>query len=74
MVAPQQRDRAKDALVNGACIMKYEPAAQAAGQTLPDSSSPVGKIHQFSQIAVTFEPIKRFRCLSRFVISEKMAI
>ena len=32
-----------------------KPAAQAAGQTLPNATPPVGKIHQFSKIAVTFE-------------------
>ena len=30
------------------------PAAQTAGQTLPDETSPVGKIHPFSKIALTF--------------------
>ena len=29
-------------------------------QTLPDEAPPVGKIYQFSKIAVTFEPIQRF--------------
>ena len=43
-------------------------------QTLPDEAPPVGKIHPFSKIAVTFEPIQRFRCPSRFRISEKMSI
>ena len=37
-----------------------KPAAQAAGQTLPNATPPVGKIHPFSKIAVTFEPIQRF--------------
>ena len=37
-------------------------------QTLPDEAPPVGKIFLFSKIAVTFEPIQRFR------ISEKMSI
>ena len=45
-----------------------KPAAQAAGQTLPDATPPVGKIHPFSKIAVNFEPIQRFRCPSRFRI------
>ena len=30
-----------------------KPAAQAAGQTFPDATPPVGKIHPFSKIAVT---------------------
>ena len=50
---------------------KNKPTAQAAGQTLPDETPPVGKIHPFSKIAVTFVPIQRFRCPSRFKISEK---
>ena len=29
-------------------------------QSLPDEAPPVGKIHPFSKIAVTFEPIRRF--------------
>ena len=55
------------------CIEKYmenKPAAQAAGQTLLDATQPVGKLHPFSKIAVTFEPIQQFRCPSR--ISENM--
>ena len=44
---------------------------QAAGQTLLDAASQVGKIHPFSKIAVTFEPIQRFRYPSRFRISDK---
>ena len=34
-----------------------KPAAQAAGQTLPDATRPLGKIKPFSKIGVTFEPI-----------------
>ena len=37
-----------------------KPAAQAAGQTLPDATPSVGKIHPFSKIAVTFEPMQLF--------------
>ena len=51
-----------------------KPAVQAAAQTLPDATPPVGKIHTFSKIAFTFEPIQRFRCPSRFRIFEKMSI
>ena len=32
----------------------------AAGQALPDATPPVGKIHPFSKVAVTVEPIQRF--------------
>ena len=42
------------------CIEINKPAAQAAGQTLPDATPPVGKIHPFSKNAGTFEPIQRF--------------
>ena len=35
-------------------------------QTLPDATPPMGKIHPFSKIAVTFEPLMRFR---KFFIS-----
>ena len=44
---------------------------QAAGQTLPNATPPVCKIYPFSKIAVTFEPMQRFRCPSRLEISEK---
>ena len=35
-----------------------KPATQAAGQTRPNATPPLGKIHPFSKIAVTFEPIQ----------------
>ena len=38
---------------SGPSMFSNKPAAQAAGQTLPDTTSPVGKIHPFSKIAVT---------------------
>ena len=38
-----------------------KPAGQSAGQTLPNATPPVGKIHPFSRIAVSFEPIQRCR-------------
>ena len=44
-------------------IEKNNPAAQAAGQILPDANPPVGKLPRFSKIAVTFEPIQQFRYL-----------
>ena len=49
-------------------------AAKAAGLTLPDATPPVGKIYPFSKINVTFEPIQRFRCPSRFRTFDKMPI
>ena len=41
-------------------------------QTLPDEAPPMGKIHPFSRIAVTFEPVMRFGCPSGFRISFKI--
>ena len=35
-------------------------------QTLPNATPLIGKILQFTKIAVFFEPMKRFRCPSRF--------
>ena len=40
-------------------LEENKPAVQAAGQTLPDATSIVGKILPFSKNAVTFEPIQR---------------
>ena len=48
-----------------------KPAVQAVGQTLPDASPPVGKTHPFSEIVVTVDSIKQFRCPSSFRISKK---
>ena len=39
--------------LNDYCISVYDinkPAAQAAGQTLPDATLPVGKTHPFSNL------------------------
>ena len=49
--------------------IENKPAAQAAGQTLPDATPPVGKIHPFCKVVATFEPIQRFRRPSRFRFS-----
>ena len=51
--------------------MKDKPAAQAAGQTIPDATPPVGKIYLFSKIVVTFELIIQLKCPSRFRIFKK---
>ena len=50
---------------------KNQPAAQAAGQTLPNATQPVGKNPPFSRIAVAFEPNTVIKMPSRFRISEK---
>ena len=48
----------------GAWILEYsyinKPAVQAAGADPPQWKSPIGKIHPFSKINVTFEPIVQF--------------
>ena len=51
--------------VNAKAVLN-KSAAQAAGQTPTEATPPVGKIHPFSKIAVTFEPVQRFICPSRF--------
>ena len=48
------------AIVMVLLVYQNKPAAQAAGQTLPDASPPVGKIHPFSKISVTDETIQQF--------------
>ena len=53
---------------------KNKPATQAAGQTIPGATPPVGKNHPFIKIAVTFEPIQQFRCPSRFRLSDKISV
>jgi hypothetical protein len=50
----------------------YHSNKPAAGQTLPHATPPVGKIHPFSKIAVTFEPIQQFKCPPRFRISTNL--
>ena len=41
-------------------------------QTLHDTTQPIGKIHPFIKIAITFEPAMRFECPSRFKITKKI--
>ena len=41
-------------------------------QTLPDEAPPMGKIHPFSKIAVTFEPVMQFGCPLGLIISWKI--
>ena len=42
--------------------------------TLPNATPPIAKIHPFSKIAVTFEPIRQLWWPSQFKISNKMSI
>ena len=51
-----------------------KPAAQAAGQTLPDATPMLGKIPPFTKIAVTCGTIKRFKYPLRFRLSVKKKI
>ena len=45
-----------------------EKQAYFAGcaQTLPDANQPIGKIHLFSKIAITFKSIMQFLCPLKF--------
>ena len=38
-------------------------------QTLPHEAPPIGKIHPFTKIALTFEPVMQFGCPLGFKIS-----
>ena len=40
-----------------AYLLLNKPAAPAAGQTIPDATPPLRKIHPFSKSALTFKPI-----------------
>ena len=42
---------------------RKKPAVQAVGQTLPNATSPLGKIPLFTKSAVTFDPIKELDAL-----------
>ena len=43
-------------------------------QTPSDATSPIGRIHQFSKVAVTFEPMMQFLGTSGFWMSKSSAI
>ena len=57
--------------INTVRMVENKPAAQAAGQALPDATPPVGKI---SKTVITFEPIPLLGCPSIFRIFDKMSI
>ena len=44
------------------CLFKLQTSLlrRLHAQTLPDAASPIGKVHPFSKIAVTLEPVMRF--------------
>ena len=44
-------------IIQTGCMIRKKPAAQAGTQTLSDATPPVDKIHPFSKITVTFEPL-----------------
>jgi hypothetical protein len=39
---------------------QYNSLLVVQAQTLPDATPPIGKIHPFSKMAVTFEPLMGF--------------
>ena len=41
-------------------IVKTSLLRRLQAQTLPDATPPIGKIHTFSKMAVTFEPMMQF--------------
>ena len=41
-------------------IFKTSLLRRLQAQTLPDATPPIGKIHPFSKMAITFEPLKQF--------------
>ena len=41
-------------------LSEKKPAAQAAGTDPSHAASPIGKVHPFSKIAVTLEPVMQF--------------
>ena len=45
--------------IKGACL-KTSLLRRLQAQTLPDAASPIGKVHPFSKIAVTLEPVMRY--------------
>ena len=45
---------------------KKMPAVQLQVQTLPNATHPISKIQPLNKVAVTFEPLMKFLCLSRF--------
>ena len=47
-------------------MFKNKPAAQAAGADPSDATQPIGKIHIFCKMAITFEPPMGFLCPSGF--------
>ena len=43
-------------------FLKTSLLRRLQGQTLPDATTPMGQIHPFSKMAVTFVPLNRFWC------------
>ena len=44
-------------------MIKIQDCFAGGAQTLPDEAPPIGKIHPFRKIAVTFEPKRDFDAL-----------
>ena len=48
------------------CTQKQACCAGCRRRPSPDEAPPIGKIHHFSKMAVTFQPLMVFWCLSGF--------
>ena len=53
-------------------IKKQAGCAGCRRRTFTAEATPIGKIHPFRKNAVTFEPVMRFGCPPRFIISLKI--
>ena len=42
-------------------MLQKKSCFAGCAQTVPNATQPTGKIHPFSKIAVTFEPVMQFR-------------
>ena len=45
------------------CVVKISLLHRLQVQTFPDATPPIGQIHTFSKMAVTFEPLRDFDAL-----------
>ena len=54
---------------NGFKCLETSLLHRLQAQTLPNEAPPMGKIHPFSKIAVTFEPVMQFGRPSGFRVS-----
>ena len=54
-------------LAQRAELVKISLLRRLQAQTLPDATTPIGKIHPFNKIATNFEPVMRLGCPLRFI-------